>query len=67
MSTRQIPSKFKIRSSLPITKNSKVDFNYLKNEQLDGTEINVDVTETNMAVDNIQIYKNKDVKVRKKK
>ena len=68
MSSRQIPSKFKIRKNLPLTKNSKVDFNALKNEELTGEEINVDVTETNLSVSNIDIYKgkNKLVKSRKK-
>lgn len=59
MSSRQIPSKFKIRNNMPITKNGKVDFNSLKNEQLDGTEINVIVNETNLSVDSIDIYKGK--------
>lgn len=68
MSSRQIPAKFKIRESLPLTKNSKVDFNSLKNEELDGTEINVDVNETNLTVDHIDIYKDKkNIKVRVKK
>ena len=59
MSTRQIPSKFKIRDNMPLTKNSKTNFTQLKEEELDGTEINVDVNETNLAVADIQIYKNK--------
>lgn len=59
MSSRQIPSKFKIRTELPLTKNSKVDFKSLIKEGIDGTEINVDVEETNLAVDKIEIYKNK--------
>ena len=42
---------------MPLTKNSKVDFNALKNEPLDGSEINVDVSETNLTVDHIEIYK----------
>ena len=68
MSSRQIPSKFKIRKELPLTKNSKVDFNALKNEELTGDEINVDVSETNLSVGNIDIYinKNKFSKIRKK-
>lgn len=56
MSSRQIPAKFKIRETMPLTKNSKIDFNYLKNEPLDGTEINVDVNETNLTVEDINIY-----------
>lgn len=68
MSSRQIPSKFKIRETMPLTKNSKIDFNYLKNEELDGSEINVDVNETNLTVDNIEIYINKkDIKTKIKK
>ena len=68
MSSRQIPAKFKIRESLPLTKNSKVDFNELKKEELTGEEINVDVSETNLSVSDINIYKsnNKIVKTRKK-
>lgn len=63
MSSRQIPAKFKIRSDMPITKNGKVDFVTLRNEDLDGSEINVDVSETNLTVDHIEIYKgNKKVK-----
>ena len=68
MSSRQIPAKFKIRESMPLTKNSKVDFNALKNEPLDGSEINVDVSETNLTVDHIEIYKDtKKSKIRIKK
>ena len=68
MSSRQIPAKFKVRVSMPISKNGKVDFNALRREELDGTEINVDVNETNLTVDNIEIYydrKNGKVKVLK--
>ncbi len=57
MSSRHIPSKFKIRSSMPFTKNSKIDFNALKNEALSGEEINVDVDETILSVGNITVYK----------
>ncbi len=59
MSSRHIPSKFKIRLSMPFTKNSKINFNALKEEELDGTEINVDVEESNLTIGNINIYKNK--------
>ena len=59
MSTRQIPSKFKIRESIPVTKNNKTNFKALREEELDGSEINVDVNETNLAVADIQIYKSK--------
>ena len=57
MSSRQIPSKFKFRESFPLSKNNKVDFITLSNEDLDGTEISVDVEETNLNVGNINIYK----------
>lgn len=53
MSSRQIPSKFKIRNSMPLTKNSKVNFNELINEGIDGSEISVNVEETNLAVGKI--------------
>ena len=66
-SSRQIPSKFIFRDKLPLTKNNKVDYNYLTKEQLDGNEINVDVVETNLTVENIHIYMNKvNDKTRKK-
>ena len=66
MSSRQIPSKFRIREKMPLTKNSKVDFNALKKEGIDGTEINVDVLETNLNVGDIKIYKNvKTLKLKK--
>ena len=58
MSSRQIPSKFKFRNSFPLTKNNKVDFITLNNEELDGNEICVDVEETNLNVGEIKIYKN---------
>lgn len=58
MSSRQIPSKFKIRESLPITKNGKTDINELRTEGIDGSEINVDIDETNLSVGEIKIYKN---------
>ena len=57
MSSRQIPAKFKIRASMPLSKNSKIDFNALAKEPLDGSEISVDVKETNLTVENISIYK----------
>lgn len=58
MSSRQIPAKFKIRKSLPLTKNNKVDFRALTAEEFDGTEINVDIEENNLTVGEIKIYKN---------
>ena len=66
MSSRQIPAKFKIRESMPLSKNSKIDFNALAKEPLDGSEICVDVKETNLSVQSINIYKTKEL-VRKLK
>ena len=56
MSSRQIPTKFKFREELPLSKNSKVDFVELTNEALTGEEINVDIHETNLAVEGITVY-----------
>ena len=66
MSTRQIPSKFKFRASLPLTKNSKIDFNALVREEIDGTEISVNVSETNLSVSNIEITSPSVMKLSKK-
>ena len=59
MSSRQIPAKFRIRENMPLSKNSKVSFNELINEGLDGSEISVDVEETNLSVGDIKIYRSK--------
>ena len=55
MSSRQIPSRIKFRSSMPLTKNSKFDINALISEGLDGTEVVVNVEETNLFVGKITI------------
>ncbi len=55
MSSRQIPAKIKYRDSLPLTANSKVNFNALTNEGYDGSEISVNVEETNLAVGTIEV------------
>jgi len=57
MNSRQIPSKFKIRGSLPLNAGSKVNDVALKAEKLTGDEINVVVDETNIAVEDIRIFK----------
>ncbi len=62
MSSRQIPSKFKFRMSIPLTKNGKYNYNALIFEGLDGTEVSVDIEETNLSVGKISIYSNKNVK-----
>ena len=65
MNSRQIPSKFKIRESLPLNKGNKVDFKALEAEELTGDEISVVVNETNVAVESIDIFKDKKGKIRK--
>ncbi len=67
MNSRQIPSKFKIRESLPLNKGNKVDFKALEAEELTGDEINVLVNETNVAVESIDIFKNDKGPARKRK
>lgn len=67
MVIRQVPSKFKIRDNMPLTKNGKVDYNALKNEGVSGDEINVFVEESNLKTGDIKIYKNKKNKERIRK
>lgn len=55
MSSRQIPAKIKYRDSLPLTANSKVNFNALINEGYDGSEISINVEETNLSVGTIEV------------
>ena len=55
MSSRQIPKKIKYRDSLPLSKNSKINFKALEQEELDGTEITVNIQETNLSVGSINI------------
>lgn len=57
MNSRQIPSKFKIRTFMPINKGGKIDFKQLEAEGLTGDEINVVVNETNIAIESIDIFK----------
>lgn len=65
MNSRQIPAKFKIREAMPLNKGNKVDDIALRAEGVTGDEINVDVSETNVSVGNIEIYCNNRGKVRK--
>jgi len=55
VSSRQIPSRIRIREAMPLTKNSKVDFNALKKEDLNGTEIKVEFEETNAGMGEIKV------------
>ena len=63
MSSRQIPRKIRYRPNLPLTKNSKVDFNELIKEGLNGTEMTVDVDEDNISVGNITILEPSECRV----
>lgn len=53
VSARQIPAWFRFRERLPLTVNSKVDYNALAKEPLSGNEVAVYIEETNISVDKI--------------
>lgn len=53
VSARQIPAWFRFRESLPLTVNSKVNYNALANEPLNGSEVAVCIEETNISVGKI--------------
>lgn len=55
VSTRQIPAWFRFREDLPLTINSKVDFNALVNEHLNGCEVQVCIEENNISVSKITV------------
>jgi len=55
VSARQIPAWFRFRESLPLTVNSKTDYNALAKEPLSGQEIAVHIEETNISVDKITV------------
>lgn len=55
VSARQIPAWFRFRKSLPLTVNSKVNYNTLLQESLTGKEVAVQIEETNIAVDKISV------------
>lgn len=56
VSSRQVPSRVRIRQKLPITKNGKIDYKILEYEKMDGTEIHIDMEETNISIGDIKIY-----------
>lgn len=56
LSSLQIPVLFRFRSQLPLTSNSKVDYKALLNENLNGTEISVEIEETNISVGKITVH-----------
>lgn len=55
VSSRQIPSKFRFRDSMPFSSNGKVNYNALINEGLNGEEISVILEETNISIGDIKI------------
>ena len=62
---RQIPAKFKIREFMPLNNMRKTNYKALENEKLVGDEINVVLRQTNVAIEGIDIFKNKS-KLRKR-
>lgn len=56
VSSRQIPTKFRFCSCIPMTKNDKVAYKSIINAGLIGDEITVDIDETNVTVSNISVY-----------
>ena len=55
VSSRQIPAKFSFRESMPLTSMSKVDYNQICKEGLNGSEITVELEETNISVGEIVV------------
>lgn len=55
VSSRQIPTKFRFRSSLPETKNGKINYKAIADEGLTGEETSVILEETNIAITNITV------------
>ena len=55
VSSRQIPTKFRFRSSLPETKNGKVSYKAIVDEGLTGDETSVILEETNISISNIKV------------
>ena len=55
VSARQIPAWFRFRENLPLTVNSKVNYNALLKQHLTGNEVAVLIEETNVSVDKITV------------
>lgn len=55
VSARQIPAWFRFRENLPLTVNSKVNYNALAKEPLKGDEVAIYIEETNISVDKIVV------------
>ena len=56
VSSRQLPTRWRFRDSFPLTSNSKINYNQLAKEPFDGTEICVEIDETNIMVSGIKVY-----------
>lgn len=56
VSSRQMPSRFRIVSELPLTPNGKIAYKKIETQGLHGDEIIVDLDETNISIGDIQIY-----------
>ena len=56
VSLRQLPTRWRFRDSFPLTSNSKINYNQLAKEPFDGTEICVEIDETNIMVSGIKVY-----------
>ena len=57
ISTRQIPSKIRVLSEIPLTKNSKYNYKYLRERGITGEEFTIEIAETNLAVGEIKVHK----------
>lgn len=55
VSSRQIPSRFRFRSSLPLSANGKVSFNEIIKEGLNGNEVVVELEESTISIGSIVI------------
>lgn len=66
VSSRQIPSRVRIRQEMPITKNGKIDFKILEYEEMDGTEIYIEMEETNISIGDIKVYIPENNKLKKR-
>lgn len=53
--SRYIPSKVSFIDELPLTKNGKIDYKSLSNQELTGDEINIKIDETNIEIGNIEV------------
>ena len=66
VSTRQIPTKYVFRKEYPMTLMNKVDYRAIEKEPFDGTEITVEIDETNVSVSAINVIDSNNKKYVKK-